>query len=413
MTIISTLLMTHPHKGIGMWLPLQSSFFLGLGLAGLILGCGGAPSPEDANSRGSTQRHGWPQSTAGRVAITLVNEGDSAEVASVNLHITGVEVRAAFSPWIDLPLGALAKTAVLMADPLEPLVEAGVLPEGAYQEVKFRLGDQHSFMDRNGVTHALLAPAELVCHRAGLTVKGGSSANLAFLVDAASAIRERPAGSGRFKLEAHALMARNLGQTGSISGSVRLDGTHAPLAGATVTAQALQPGSAPFRVLRTTQTRADGSYTLDLLPQGSSYRVLVQAYPGTSTFESAVSTGLHLTPPASLHLDFQPLPRSSPQVGKLVVSSFPGLDPAFNFGEINVRQSFSQGVNQAPLELVVARHRVTGNGPFEFPSLPVGTYTVTFRYESWTPGGAQHLPSQEEKLSKRITVSANQTVFVH
>ena len=247
MTIISTLLMTHPHKGIGMWLPLQSSFFLGLGLAGLILGCGGAPSPEDANSRGSTQRHGWPQSTAGRVAITLVNEGDSAEVASVNLHITGVEVRAAFSPWIDLPLGALAKTAVLMADPLEPLVEAGVLPEGAYQEVKFRLGDQHSFMDRNGVTHALLAPAELVCHRAGLTVKGGSSANLAFLVDAASAIRERPAGSGRFKLEAHALMARNLGQTGSISGSVRLDGTHAPLAGATVTAQALQPGSAPFR----------------------------------------------------------------------------------------------------------------------------------------------------------------------
>ena len=377
-----------------------------LAVAALMLGCGGGGEPGSgiATMSHSPSHAETPRTSS--VAITLVNEGTNAAVRAVTLDVTGVEVRTAHGPWLPLAMGELARQVDLMEDLPAPLIGEAALEPGTYQDLRIRLGDRHAFTAADGSRHDLTAPPELRCTHADLHIRKGVLTRLAFFVSAAQAVQETHPGSGQFALHAHELVFRPIANTGFISGRLSTEGTKAPVAGATLTAQVLVPGTQTTKVVRTTTSAADGSYTLNLLPLGQEYWVVAQPGPEGPTHEVAVSPCQHLAAnvPASATRDLLIRPLPAGHWGKVRITSFPDHDPVHHLDEINVRQAFQLQAGMPPWQLVLARWRVTGPGPYELGPLAPGHCVVGYRQENRLPGAQMGTGDPAERLHKPVEI---------
>ena len=383
-----------------------------LAVAAFLVGCSGGGEPGSGVATMGSTPNPSQAPCATQVAITLVNEGVNAAIRGVTLDLTGVEIRTAHGPWLALPMNGLAKRLDLQQDLPAPLIEAGELEPGTYEDLRFRLGDRHAFTAADGSSHGLTAPPELVCPHAELRIRKGALTRLAVFVHATQAIRETHPGSGQFALQAHGLHCRLIEATGFISGRLATEGTGAPVAGALVTAQSLLAGSQSAKVLRTTTSSADGSYTLNLLPLGQDYRVVVQPGPDGPMHEVAVSDALHLGAgaPPSASRDFLLRPLPAGHWGRVRITSFPGRDPGHLLDEINVRQVLHPEAGAPPWHLVLARWRVTGPGPYELGPLPPGHCVVGFRQE--TRMATMGTSDQAERHSRTVEIKPGATAML-
>ena len=391
-----------------------------LAMATLWLGCAGGGEPgSGVASMAKTSSPAPAASPAkapltSKVAITLVNEGLNPAVRSVTLDVTGVEVRTAHGPWLPLPLGELARQVDLAQYLPASLIEEEALEPGTYQEVRFHLGDRHTVAVADGSRHDLTAPPELRCSHAEFTIRKGALNRLACFVNAAQAVRETPTGSGHFTLHAHELACRSIAATGFVTGRLSTTGTRAPVAGAVVTAQTLLPGTRTARVLRTTTSGADGSYTLNLLPLGQDCWVVAQPGPGGPMHEVAVSTCLHLpaTGAGSATRDLLIRPQPAGHWGRVRVASFPDPDPAHHWDEINVRQAVQVQAGAPPWHLVVARWRVTGPGPYELGPLLPGHCVVGYRKEDRLQRARMGIEDPAELLQRPVEIKPGATALL-
>jgi hypothetical protein len=178
----------------------------------------------------------------------------------------------------------------------ETLAEGATLPAGTYGQLRLVLGAGNTVKLRDGAVHALKVPSgaqsgvKLNVH---FEVAPGTTKDVFVDFDAHRSIFVHRAGnSGRYLMRP-VVRAYDRAVTGSVSGRIAGPGG-AGLAGATVTAQTLDASGNPT-VVRSVQTGADGSYTLDLLPLGATYHVVTQPVVGATAYGAAASGPIALT----------------------------------------------------------------------------------------------------------------------
>ncbi|BDG09568.1 DUF4382 domain-containing protein [Anaeromyxobacter paludicola] len=267
--------------------PIRRSALLALAafaLSGLAAGCGGSTS-------GST----------GSMSVHLVDA--PGDYLHVSLDVQTIEIQSGTSGWI--VLGHPNKVIDLLAlvnGLSEELANGASLPAGHYDQMRLVLGTDNTVTLSDGSVVALKVPSG---SQSGLKfpvsfdVAAGTTKDVFIDFDAHKSIFVHEAGrSGKYLLRP-VVRAVDRVVTGSISGLVTDATTHAPLAGAVVTAQQLDTTGTPV-VVRTALTQADGSFQLDLLPVNASYYVVTQPVVGGTSYEAKASGPQALTAAAPL-----------------------------------------------------------------------------------------------------------------
>lgn len=257
------------------------SLVAGLGLA-LLMACGGS------SSGGS-----------GTMSVRLV-DGPIAGYQEINVNIQSVEI-SGHGGWITL--GTPNKTLNLLSlvgGVSETLAAGTTLPAGRYQQMRLVLGSGNTVKLADGTVHDLTVPSGLqsgIKLTVSFDVAAGTTKDVWIDFDAAHSIQVVQAGaSGQYILRP-TVRAYDKVATGSISGTLTDAATASGLAGAMVYAEVLDGAGNPV-ISRSTVTDANGAYTLDLLPVGSTYHVVSQPVTGTTTlkaYDAKASNGFALS----------------------------------------------------------------------------------------------------------------------
>jgi len=138
------------------------------------------------------------------------------------------------------------------------------------------------------------------------------------------------------------------------------------------------PDTGRIGVFRTAVTKADGTFTLDLLPMERGYRVVSLTESGAHPHGMALSVPIWVGKghPSSIAHDLlaRPIPGS---LATLHVTKFQGFDPAFALHELTLEREFTEPDGHTYF-LVLETARYHQNGPRVFGPLAVGTYRVVF-----------------------------------
>jgi len=244
-------------------------FAAGLGLT-LLVACGGS------SSGGS-----------GSMNVHLV-DGPIAGYQEINVNIQTVEI-SGNGGW--KTLGTPNKTINLLnlvGGVDETLAAGATLPAGHYQQMRLVLGSGNTVKLADGTVQPLIVPSGLqtgIKLIVSFDVAAGTTKDVWIDFDAAHSIQVVMAGmSGQYILRPTCWAFDKI-VTGSISGKLTDGSTAAALPGATVYAETLD-GSGNARIARSTVTDANGAYTLDLLPVGSTYYVVSQPQTGTTALKA-------------------------------------------------------------------------------------------------------------------------------
>jgi Domain of unknown function (DUF4382) len=235
---------------------------LSFALAGTLLAaCGGSTSSAPA-----------------KMNVSLV-DGPSSEYSEVNVDVQTVEILGS-SGWVVLGQpNVVVNLLALTGGVSQTLVDGATLPAGHYGQMRLVLGPNNSVKLVGATTTSpLLVPSGQqsgVKLTVSFDVQPGTTADVFIDFDANKSVFVHQAGaSGKYILRP-TVRAYDKLQTGSISGTLSVDGTGAPLAGVVVTAQTVDPMTGPA-VSRTVTTDLNGHYVLDLLPVGGSYFAVSQ-----------------------------------------------------------------------------------------------------------------------------------------
>jgi len=237
-----------------------------LGLT-LLMACGGS------SSSGST----------GAMSVHLV-DGPISGYQEINVDIQSVEISGS-NGWITL--GTPNKTINLLTltgGVSETLASGATLPAGHYQQMRLILGTGSTVKLADGTVQPLKVPSGMqsgIKLIVSFDVASGTTADVWIDFDAAHSIQVVQAGASGQYLLRPTIRAYDKTVTGSIHGTLTDGGTAAGLSGAMVYAETLD-GSGHAQIARSTVTDANGGYTLDLLPVGSTYYVVSQPVVGTT-----------------------------------------------------------------------------------------------------------------------------------
>ena len=237
-----------------------------LGLA-LLVACGGS------SSSGST----------GAMNVHLV-DGPISGYQEINVDIQSVEISGS-NGWITL--GTPNRTLNLLnltGGVSETLASGATLPAGHYQQMRLILGPGSTVKLSDGTVQPLKVPSGMqsgIKLIVSFDVAAGTTSDVWIDFDAAHSIQVIQAGASGQYLLRPTIRAFDRTVTGSIHGTLTDGATAAGLPGAMVYAETLD-GSGHATIARTTVTDANGAYTLDLLPVGSTYYVVSQPVVGAT-----------------------------------------------------------------------------------------------------------------------------------
>lgn len=390
------------------------AFILALPLLGLGLGCGGGgkaatPGPGRNASLAQTSSGSLP----GTLALTLVNEGAAGGFQEVHLSLAAVDIRKRDGAWVSLPLatrGQRVELLNLQGREIQPITEAVALPTGTYDQVRIRLGSGHSLKLQGGEPErSLTAPESITATSLALEVQGGAKVDAVFTFRTAYAIRETPPKSGHFALQPFPSNCVDRRGTRSISGRLTWGSGGDPVAGVTVTAQHggfFHRKVEKQRLLRTATTRADGTYTLDLLPPFGGhhpftpYAVVVP--PGLGPEAHGLTVGPRLSVESKFcDLALRPL---EPNPGSVAVepgSPFPAEDDG---AEVLLLRYLPASDAWPAFPVIVGAQRRVWNEPAVFQAIRAGNYTVLERPSAGATGAGD--PAGTAERIWTVTVSA-------
>ena len=232
-----------------------------LGLAALV-GCGGSSGSSSAN---------------GAMNVHLV-DGPISGYQQVNVNIQSVEINNGGN-WITLASPNKTYNLLSLTGGVSEMLASGAtLPAGHYSQMRLILGSGNSVVLSDGTTQTLTVPSGLqtgIKLVVSFDVAAGTTADVWIDFDAAHSIQVVQAGASGMYMLRPTVWAYDKTVTGSISGTLTDSATAKPLGDATVYAETLD-ASGNARIARATTTDANGAYTLDLLPVGSTYYIVSQ-----------------------------------------------------------------------------------------------------------------------------------------
>jgi hypothetical protein len=210
------------------------------------------------------------------MSVHLV-DAPSSGYLEVNIDVQTVEI-AGSKGWVvlghpDRVVNLLALTGGVA----DTLVDGASLPAGAYGQMRLILGPSNSVKLLDGTVHPLKVPSGQqsgVKMTVNFDVQPGTTSDVFVDFDAHKSVFVHEAGaSGKYLLRP-TVRAFDRMVTGSISGTLTVEGSLAPLPNVVVTAQTTGAGGPS--VARSTTTDAAGHYVLDLLPRDITYYVVSQ-----------------------------------------------------------------------------------------------------------------------------------------
>jgi len=211
-----------------------------------------------------------------KMSVSLV-DAPSSGYLEVNVDVQTVEI-AGSDGWIVLGTpNRVVNLLALTGGVAETLVDGVTLPAGHYGQMRLVLGPNNTVKLLDGTVHPLKVPSGQqsgVKLTVNFDVQAGTTADVFIDFDAHKSVFVHEAGaSGKYMMRP-TVRAFDRMVTGSISGTLTVAGSLAPLPNAVVTAQTV--GTAGPSVARSTTTDAAGHYVLDLLPRDFTYYVVSQ-----------------------------------------------------------------------------------------------------------------------------------------
>lgn len=357
-----------------MILNVKSIYFqacLGLILA-VGLACGGS---------GKAASDTPPSPTGGTMNVRLV-DAPSPQFQEINLNIQKVEIHqsgsASGSGWITL--GTPNRTINLLTltgGISETLVAGASLPPGQYEQMRLLLGTGNTVKLQDGSTADLTVPSGLqsgVKLPGSFTVMAGTTSDIFIDFDAAHSIQLKAAGASSQFILRPVVKAFDKTVTGSISGTLMVSGTGAPLVGATVFAETYD-NAGNISVVRAVTTSASGTYSLDLLPTGSSYFVVSQPVSAGVAYDAQSSAAIALTT-SSPTFQFNTAFTAAGGIGSVSGTITPAAS-ADQSDEIHLMQTLSTGgTGQANLIIRSGLAIISNPETYTFEAVPTGNYAV-------------------------------------
>ena len=361
----------------------------------LGLGCGGftppAPTPVPPAAPAA------PVVPAnGTLKVSLMGDGAAPEFTQLKVQFLGMAMEVG-GVWLPVPLDALKPSADPTAQPpssqtldllgltsASPAVLATNVPWPSGLNTRFRLlfapgGAVTAASD--GQAHDLQADAILEAGMGlpeGFKVVPGTSTSMMIVVALPHAALPDAAAT-TYSFQPLAVRGYDQAATGSIQGTLTAPapdpgGAPVPLAGATVTAQLVEPLAAGGAgvVFRTAVTDASGQYTLDTLPLGYTWCGVTLPVVGAQAYGAGAGTGISLGfPPFNTgisNLTVAPAANLGAVAG-LISSPAPP-------GEVDVVDLVETFVPAASPFAVTLESALVAGGQFSFPAVPAGTYTA-------------------------------------
>jgi hypothetical protein len=255
------------------------------------------------------------------------------------------------------------------------------LPAGSYAALRLSFEPSATLRLLDGSTATVPLPVAQATAAVSLSVGDLVPTEAAVLLDPGRCLQVRGAARAFMPL----LQAVDRRRTGAVSGRITEAGGGG-IPGLVVTAQAFEAFGEP-RILRRTLTRADGSYTLDLLPWGQAQHVVTWVSAGGRAFDPRATAAF--TPSeanAAVTADLAVPPR-------LDASSVSGtLTPpatAAQADEVELTYGPVQAGSTATLFIVGARIATVGaSETYTFGPFPQGsTYQLRVRRRTFAPDG--------------------------
>jgi hypothetical protein len=279
------------------------------------------------------------------------------------------------------------------------LVDGKTIPAGHYTQMRLVLGSGNTIMLADETVAELTVPSGMQSGLKlllNLDVQPGTTRDVVIDFVAAHSIQVVQAGaSTKYLLRPTIHVVTDFLASGSISGTFT-DGSGAPLAGAEVTAQALNGAGVPA-VVRETLTAADGRYTLDLLPAGGTYYVVSQPVVSGQAYGARASGAFTIgagSPTFVYDASFVLVPATGTVTGTVT--------PAATGDLVDLLQTLAPG----------------GSGSATFVlhgTVPVVAATETYGFASVPPGSYSLRATRDTTVltSAAVTVSANASTVVN
>ena len=303
-----------------------------------------------------------------------------ADYAAVNLDIREVNIRVD-GGWITLGTpNRVVNLLDLTGGVAETLVDGAALPAGSYGQMRLVLGPDNSVVLNDGTEFALKVPSGQqsgVKFPVHVDVAPNTTADVFIDFDAHRSIFVHAAGkSGKYMMRP-VVRAVDRVVTGAATGKLTDKLSGAPLGGVTVTAQVIDEDGVP-RIVRTTKTGADGSYSLDLLDVGTTYYVVAQPVTATASYVAQSSGPITVTSTAPIRQWSAAFTLAS-GAGAIAGSLSP-VAAVSDSDEVAVQQVLSDSNGSArPLIVRSAAGEVASplSETYDIAGLPAGDYTVS------------------------------------
>jgi hypothetical protein len=324
--------------------------------------------------------------------VSLV-DAPSSGYLEVNVDVQTVEI-AGSGDWVVLGHpNRVVNLLALTGGVAETLVDGATLPAGHYGQMRLVLGPNNTVKLLDGSVQPLKVPSGQqsgVKLTVNFDVQAGTTADVFIDFDAHRSIFVHEAGnSGKYLLRP-TVRAFDRMVTGSISGTLTVAGTLAPIPNAVVTAQNV--GVTGPSVARSTTTDAAGHYVLDLLPRDATYFVVSQpvsydvAGTPTASYDPKASGPLAIsatTPTATYDAAFSLAAAVGGVAGAITpVAVLPQADM------VQARLPLATGGTTQTLIVRTSAAKVSASGEsYALPALPVTapgtTYSVVVERRSY------------------------------
>jgi len=378
---------------------MQARGFLSMALLGTLLAaCGSGKSPGTAT-----------------MSVRLVDPPSSGYL-EVNIDVQTVQIAGGHG-WV--VLGTPSKVVNLLAltgGVAETLVAGATLPAGHFGQMRLVLGPNNTVRLLDGSVHPLKVPSGQqsgVKLTVNFEVQPGTTADVFIDFDAHKSIFVHEAGaSGKYLLRP-TVRAYDRMVTGSISGTLTVDGSLAPLPNVVVTARTV--GAAGPSVARSTTTDAAGRYVLDLLPRDAAYHVVSQPV----IYDLAGTPTASYAPKASGPLMISAAAPTATHDAAFALAAATGaitgaITPTAVLPQVDMVQSrlpLAAGGSTQTLIVRTAPATVTAAGEsYSLPALPITppatTYSLVIERRSFDASGNEMV---QATVPSSVTVSSGAT----
>ncbi|MBK8727207.1 MAG: carboxypeptidase regulatory-like domain-containing protein [Holophagaceae bacterium] len=326
-----------------------------------------------------------PAPPVGSVSLSLAG-GVAEGVQAFTVAITKIE---ALGPggWVE---GSRVRTIADLAalgSSVQPMGGLS-LPPGNYSALRFTFEAPASARLADGSTVAVAVPVPLATVPVTFSAGDLAAVDLAVLLDPGRSLQARNGG----EVLRPNLRAVDRRRAGSLSGRLT-ESNGQPVAGAVVSVQWFEAFGEP-RLLRRALTKADGTYTLDLLPYGVAQHLVSWTTAGVRAFEPRATAAF--TPSAAqptFTADLVVPPRIDTAAVSGALTPVAATDQA---DEVELTYGPIQAGTEATLFIVGTRiASVQAAETYAFGPFPQGsTYQLRVRRRTWAADGATTVVSR-------------------